>query len=132
MFLQNFGDGRDVCGGKKHAGFDRGDFEGFEHQRNLVGDDFNGDGADGADEIRRFRNDAGDRREAVDAVVLEGFEVGLDSRAGRTIGAGDGHGDRWERFHGGLIACDGPVANRFVLGSPAIWPDDPANVRRDP
>ena len=62
--------------------------------RNLVkryGDVVALDGLDLADFERSFRDDAGDGGEAVEAEVLEGFQIGLETRSARAIGAGDGH-----------------------------------------
>ena len=81
MVFQNAGDGSDVGGGEKHAGFRGGDGEGIEQQRDLIADDVHWDRMHGAHDVGGFRDHAGDGGEAVDVEMLEGFQVRLNAGA---------------------------------------------------
>jgi hypothetical protein len=50
-----------------------------------------------------FCDDASDGGGAVAVVLVEGFEVGLDSCAAAIIGAGDGEEDGGVRFHSWVL-----------------------------
>ncbi len=66
----------------------------------LRGNHFRADRFDFRDEARRFRHDARDRRQSINAERAESLQVRLDARAGAAVGAGDGKSDWCVRRHG--------------------------------
>ena len=77
----------------KQSGLDRSDGKAVEQNLDLLAHDIRADVLNPRNFSRRFRNDAGDRGQSVNAERAESFQVGLNAGAGAAVRAGNGQRD---------------------------------------